>query len=115
MPATIVIPGAATSGSALVGITYCTESDMVAEVRALLEDEPFEDVLQANLGASATTFDLAEATGNDNTNWGEGNTGEFDDSSYEQFKITTDPTSTTVTVRRGHNGTTAATHTGGTV
>lgn len=89
-------------------MTTVTLDTLVSRVRKLTLDEPYEDY---------TTAAVSDTTGtsisvNSGASWAEGDIVEFRDSSYEQMKVRVGGASP-LTVKRGHNDTTAATHTSG--
>ncbi len=88
--------------------TATTES-LIHRIRRELEDEPWEDYITSSSTAADTTI-----TVNQGSAWTEGDVGEFDDGSLDQFKVATGTTSP-ITVRRGHNDTTATQHDSGAV
>jgi hypothetical protein len=81
----------------------------VAAIRRILKDKPVEDYLTAAITLTTATT----TTVNTPSLWGKGNTLEFDDgaSGAEQVLLRDVDTSTsTLTMKRGHNGSVAATH-----
>jgi hypothetical protein len=89
--------------------TLVTLATMVTRVRKELLDEGWEDYLTASV-ADATTTSVSVNSG---SSWAEGDVLEFRDSTLEQVKVRVGGTSP-LTVKRGHNDTTAAAHSNGT-
>lgn len=85
-----------------------SQSQLISDIRRILNDNPFLDPVAEDMDASETGLDVA-----DGTLYSVGGTIEFQDTSGEQCLITSIATDT-LTVSRGYNGTTAATHTNGT-
>lgn len=83
-------------------------SDLIPRVRDLLDDEPWETTNSSDPGAGGTTFTVP-----DGTRFEEGDVVEFQDNG-EQVRVAS-VSGNTLTVKRGHNGTTAAAHSSGTV
>jgi hypothetical protein len=77
---------------------------LIPRVRRLLEDRPFEDYLTANIALAST----ATMTVNSPTAWATGNVAEFPDGDQALLRS---GTSNPLSIKRGHNGTTATTHT----
>ncbi len=84
-------------------------AELVPRVRKILGDEPFEDYLTSSVAAAGTT---SVTTNQAATAWVEGDVGEFDDASGDQFKVRVGQT-TPLTVKRSHNDTTGAAHSNG--
>lgn len=81
---------------------------LVTRAKHLLDDEPYEARTTGSIAdGAATTVPI-----NDGTQWVEGDVGEFDDASGDQFKVIS-IASNNLTVKRGHNGTSAAGHASG--
>jgi len=89
-----------------------TMSTTVAAIRRLLNDDPDETTTSASVSTTAATT----VTVTDITKFATGQTWEFDDDSGELVLITAVADSTsTITMKRGHKDTTAATHSSGVV
>ena len=80
------------------------KSTLVSRVRRLLNEDPWHDICTEVMDNSETGLDIA-----DTTKWSVGDYVEFQDNG-EQCLVTALPSATTLTVVRGVNGTTAATH-----
>lgn len=90
-----------------------TAADIQEAVRlevysAEITDREFIDITTSDPGAGGTSLNVA-----DTNYWSVGDIGEFDDG--EQVLVTAVPTGSTLTILRGHNGTTAAAHAVGSV
>src|SRR6266540_2777063 len=83
--------------------------DLIRRIRRELEDEPFEDYTTASAAASATSVSV-----NQGTAWAEGDVGEWNDDSLEQFKVRTGGGSP-LTVKPAHNDTSPVAHASATV
>jgi len=107
MPST---PDAATS---LTGSTGITAANLVKRVLRRLDDMPYNDTFRGTgSGSSITTGDLTLTVPTGATSrYTIGQEIDFvDDGSFERVLVTAVPSTTTITVQRGHRGTTAATH-----
>lgn len=83
-----------------------TAAALVARVLRRIEDDPITDIETVGVNDTATDFTVA-----DSTLYEVGHTLDFqDDDTYEAVLVTAIPDATSLTVRRGHRGTTAATH-----
>src|SRR5207237_9867280 len=78
---------------------------MLARLRKLLLDETYEDYLTSAV-ADANTTSVSVTSGG---SWAEGDVLEFRDATLEQVKVRVGLVSP-LTVKRGHNDTTAAAH-----
>ncbi len=84
-------------------------ADVLARVREILRDRPWEDALNGGITCTATSITVDSSGA-----WFEGDVMEFQDDG-EQAYVESDTTTTTVTVKRAHNSTTAASHADNTV
>ena len=84
-----------------------TRADLIERSLRLVEDDPITDVETAGVNDTATSFAV---TGADSTTYEVGDTLDFADDGTFEAAIVTAVASGTLTVRRGHRGTTAATH-----
>ena len=80
------------------------QSDVVNDVRQIVQDKPWVDVCTEAMDATETGLDVA-----DGTRWEEGAIVEFEDAGGEQCLVRS-VSSNTLTVVRGWNNTTATTH-----
>lgn len=78
--------------------------DLVRRIRREFEDEPFEDYITSAFTADDTTVSV-----NSGSDWVEGDVGEFDDDTFEQFKVRIGG-SGNLTVKPGHNDTESVDH-----
>ncbi len=78
--------------------------DLVRRIRRELEDEPWEDYATSSVAADATTVPVNEGAA-----WAEGDVGEWNDDSFEQFKVRVGGSSS-LTVKPGHNDTDSVAH-----
>lgn len=81
----------------------------VAQIRRILNDAPDQDLLNGAISSTTATTFVVDTP----SKWAAGNVWEFDDGAAgaEQVRVTSVDTSTsTITVTRGHGGSTAATH-----
>lgn len=103
-------PDAATSLSGGSGITAVA---LVQKVLRRLDDQPYIDTFRGTgAGSSITTGDTTFTVPTGATSrYTVGVEIDFvDDGSFERVLVTAVPSTTTITVQRGHRGTTAATH-----
>lgn len=85
-----------------------SQADLVQLIRYLLQDTPWETTNTSDPGAAGTTFTVG-----DGARWDEGAVGEFQDNGEQVWVRSV--SGTTLTVKRGHNSTTAQAHASGIV
>lgn len=83
-------------------------TDVIAEVRRLVQDEPWEDYLSSSYSIGGTQVSVVKPA-----SWEEGDTMDFDDATFEQFRVKADGTTNPLSIKFGHNGTTNANHASG--